>query len=171
VCRRWREIAIGTVNFWTTLYITNPDRQHHLIEQSLARSGRRPIDIYLDFVQDYDFWDFEEKNERSLGHPIQEEQIEGVLALLTPHAHRWQSISVACEIWNPIYAFLGGTQNVGLPALKSLSIVRKDDPNADSVSAHFEPSYGAPLPLFGGRALPSLRNVSLVAVHVDWERS
>ncbi|KIY70150.1 hypothetical protein CYLTODRAFT_488303 [Cylindrobasidium torrendii FP15055 ss-10] len=189
VCRRWRKIAIGSVNFWTTLYITNPDRQHHLIEQSLARSGTRPIDIHLGLMQDYDFWDIEEKSERSvrlvfegyeddddllnpeLGHPIQEEQIEGVLALLIPHAHRWRSISVTCEIWTPIYAFLDGTQNVDLPVLESLSLVRKDDPNEGSVSAHFEPSYRAPLPLFGGRTLPSLRHVSLVAVHIDWEAS
>lgn len=190
VCRRWREIAIDTIEFWTTLYITNPDRQHRLIEQSLARSGTRPIDIHFDFMQDYDYWDFEEKNERSvrlvfegyeddddllnpeLGHPIQQEQMEDVLALLIPHAQRWRSVSVTCETWTPIYAFLDGTQNVDLPALETLSLVRKDDPNDGSVSAQFEPNYlGAPLPLFGGRALPSLRNVSLVAVHVDWEAS
>jgi hypothetical protein len=91
---------------------------------------------------------------------------------LLAHVKRWRQFELLADTWEPIFFFLQNTRHVeAAPFLRSLSLSRCNAYFA-SKKAIFQPvQLQDPIPLFGGLALESLRDVSLVGVHVDWTRS
>ncbi|KAF8215581.1 hypothetical protein K438DRAFT_602902 [Mycena galopus ATCC 62051] len=76
ICRKWREIAVGTPTLWRAILVPSPnnssssDRCVHLCEAWLNRSGCCPLSVHL---------------------PNEEDQVVlEILATLVPHRSRWE---------------------------------------------------------------------------------
>ncbi|KAK7047181.1 hypothetical protein VNI00_006847 [Paramarasmius palmivorus] len=167
VCTRWRKVAISTGSLWTKLAIFLEVEAPQLIQIStwLRRSKNHPLEILLDMR--YEEWDWDEDS-----HPFTGEMMKVILGLLLPHIGRWKTFELLTNTWEPIYTFLVHTSGVKeAPMLQSVALSRC---NAYFVTKGetFEPEeLKNPVPLFGGSALASLRDVSLAGVHFDWAQS
>lgn len=167
VCSRWRDLATGSANLWGRIVLTFPIPDAQLIYTSTAleRSGTQPLTILLD-CRDPD-WDWEEES-----HRFQWSHMQAITQLLLPHAPRWQTLEVLSDTWSPIYTFLSLTKELtDLSLLESLSLSRCNAFLAAPGQVFQPESMRSPLSLFGGAAVPHLREVSLVGVHVDWDNS
>lgn len=167
VCSRWRDVAIWTRGLWTSIVFTFPICRSQLSRSMtwLSRSHPFPIDIFLDFRDPS--WAWEEDV-----HRFQLKHMAPILETLLAHVKRWRHFELLTDTWAPIYFFLWNIRTVeAAPLLRSLSLSRCNAYFA-SKRAIFEPvQLQDPIPLFGGLALDALRDVSLVGVHVDWDRS
>ncbi|KAJ7142382.1 hypothetical protein C8R44DRAFT_603402, partial [Mycena epipterygia] len=167
VCRRWRHVALGTGTLWTRLVLTFPTSAAQLTRTLawLERSKTHTLDILLD-LRDTE-WDWE-KDEAE--HGFRAADMAAVLRLLLPTAPRWRALELLTDTWAPIHAFLRHTHTLApsLPRLEKLHLARCNAYFATK-GAVFQPAaLGRPLPLFGGARVPSLREVTLTGVHVDW---
>jgi hypothetical protein len=167
VCSHWREVALSTGGLWTNLILTFPTSRGQLSRTVtwLTRSQTYPIDIFLDFRDPS--WDWEENS-----HTFHWHDMEAILRLFLTHVKRWSHFELLTDTWAPIFTFLWYTCRVeSAPLLQSISLSRCNAYLAGK-GATFQPvELKAPIPLFGGRALDGLRDVSFVGVHVDWARS
>lgn len=156
-----------TRGLWTSIVFTFPIGRSQLSRCTtwLARSWPYPLDIFLDFRDPS--WGWEEDV-----HRFNLKYMVPILDNLLPHVKRWRHLELLTDTWAPIFFFLYNTRNVeAAPLLQSLSLSRCNAYFA-SKSAIFHPAQlQAPISLFGGLALDALRYVSLVGVHVDWDRS
>lgn len=167
VCARWRDLSISTPKLWTRIAFTFPitESQHISADYSLQRSESQPLTILMD-CRDPN-WDWEEE-----GHAFQWSGMQDTISQLLPHASRWKSLDILTDTWLPIYSFLRLTKTIDpLLHLESLSLSRCNAYFA-ARGQSFQPlSMAEPIALFGGMLAPKLREVCLVGVHIDWERS
>ncbi|KAK7042656.1 F-box domain-containing protein [Favolaschia claudopus] len=167
ICRRWRQVSLGTGSLWTQIVLTYPTSNEQLTCALtwLSRSTTYPLDILLDF-RDPD-WDWEEET-----HGFGWRHMEAVLSLLLPTASRWRTLELFTDTWAPIYAFLLHTHTIGrcLEKLEKLHLARCNEYFALKGEVFKPAALGKHLPLFGGAeaAVPRLREVTLTGVHVDW---
>jgi hypothetical protein len=114
-------------------------------------------------------WDWDEEN-----HQFGWSAMQSILEQLLPHADRWETLDILTDTWLPIYSFLRITSSnniTRLPHLRSISLSRCNAYFA-ATSQTFQPlAFAEPITLFGGAAIPKLREVCLVGVHVDWDSS
>ncbi|KIY50852.1 hypothetical protein FISHEDRAFT_38420, partial [Fistulina hepatica ATCC 64428] len=166
VCSRWRSVALTTSALWTGIILTYPtsDEQQERSRTWIRRSRTAPVDIYLD-VRD-PTWDMDEYN-HDVGH---DEMIE-ILSIIGLAVHRWRSLTILADTWEPLHTFLTATERWHPHKLESLTLWRCNEYLA-SKGQLFEPAaLRAPVPLFGGRRLNGLCDVHLNGVHVDWTQS
>ncbi|KAF8432722.1 hypothetical protein L210DRAFT_3557697, partial [Boletus edulis BED1] len=79
VCRHWRNVALSTPSFWTTIVVP-PE----------ARSPKSlPIDITVSYG---DLDEYEDDYE-----PPSEADLDILFAMLIPHIHRWRTIRVTAS--------------------------------------------------------------------------
>jgi hypothetical protein len=166
-CSRWRKVALSTASLYTSIKLSLPDSSSQLdyLQTWLLRSKSYPLDMLLDFRDEA--WDWDED-----GHLFTHHSAEHIISLILPHAKRWRHIEFFTDTWAPIHAFLDLSQHiVDLPALKSLALSRCNAYFARKGQCFQPTELREALPLFGGAQLPSLRDLSLVGVHVDWRKS
>ncbi|KAK7036177.1 F-box domain-containing protein [Favolaschia claudopus] len=167
ICRRWRQVSLGTGSLWTHIVLTYPTSNEQLTRALtwLSRSKSYPLDILLDFRDPY--WDWEEET-----HGFSWRDMEAVLSLLLPTAPRWRTLQLLTDTWAPICAFLLHTRKIGpcLAKLEKLHLARCNEYFARKGQVFKPAALGRHLPLFGGAeaAVPRLREVALTGVHVEW---
>ncbi|KAF8967019.1 hypothetical protein BDZ97DRAFT_560836 [Flammula alnicola] len=85
VCRLWRDVALSTEQFWTTIPILHemsrpiPEYYHSIIQMFVERSGNRPIDIAIVVTLPW------------LSVPQEGLDVSPSLELLLSQSHRWKS--------------------------------------------------------------------------------
>ncbi|KAK7007660.1 F-box domain-containing protein [Favolaschia claudopus] len=167
ICRRWRQVSLGTGSLWTQIVLTYPTSKEQLTRALtwLSRSTTYPLDILLDF-RDPD-WDWEEET-----HGFSWCHMEAVLSLLLPTAPRWRTLELFTDTWAPMCAFLLHTGKIGrcLEKLEKLHLARCNEYFALKGEVFKPAALGKHLPLLGGAeaAVPRLREVTLTGVHVEW---
>ncbi len=198
VCRRWRTVSVETSTLWTFLdFAEGPpfEKSRTWIE----RSKGCPLDIELDCTVDEDDANSDEsddrtdadvyssdelvapedrvampggpapvktKETRSLGR-VSPADLPVVRDLILPHVARWRVFELMVndyQIMSGILSTLAAIPEA--PQLQVLRLYHYDD-NDDY--DHFRPPHlKQPFAPFCGRA-PSLLEVALWGVHVDWE--
>ena len=167
VSSRWRAIAINTSTLWTFIVVTFPftNKQIARAKSALVRSRNRAIDVHID-VRDPEWtWELDEDQ-----HAVGSYDMVEILEWLGPSHHRWRSLSVFTDNWEPMQTFLAySTMFPSLPSLETLSLNRC---NAYAGLPGTTPDSITPTELFGGNAhLPSLRHVVLSGVYIDYSCS
>ncbi|KAF5347545.1 hypothetical protein D9757_014299 [Collybiopsis confluens] len=167
-CSRWRKVSLSTASLWTSIKLCLPlsSEQLEYLDTWLERSKAHPLDMLLDF-RDED-WAWEEEN-----HILTLDWTHLIFSAILPHAKRWRHIELFTDTWAPIHTFLDLTRDLAdLPFLKSVALSRCNAYFARKGECFKPIELREPIPLFGGaQQLPSLRELSLVGVHVDWQRS
>jgi len=168
VCRRWRQISILTSLLWTNIYLFFPLTIHQLTRTTtwLSRSRHRPLHICMDFRDPS--WDWNEYT-----HSFSLQAMESVMHLLLPKVHRWQSVELYTDTWDPIFTFLSYTAPVkSAPCLRDIQLARCNAYFATKGQSFQPANLISPIAWFdGGAGLSALCKVSLSGVHVDWEKS
>ncbi|KAE9394312.1 hypothetical protein BT96DRAFT_193486 [Gymnopus androsaceus JB14] len=170
ICSRWRKVSIATGSLWTSIRMSLPCScgQFAYLQAWLSRSKTYPLDMLFDFRDEGWNWESEED------HPFSRDSASQIISLILPHAKRWRHLEFFTDTWAPIHAFLDLTRNLGpsvdsFPTLKSVALSRCNAYLARKGQC-FEPiALREPIRFFGGACLPSLRDLSLVGVHVDWQ--
>ncbi|KAH9487454.1 hypothetical protein JR316_0001530 [Psilocybe cubensis] len=166
VCSLWRSVALANGFLWSRITLVHPVHPRSLsyVATWLTRSNPYPIDLIFD-LRDPE-WDWNEDN-----HVIRWQEMETIVRLILPHVKRWRLVELLTDTWAPIFTFLWYTRAVeSAPMLETLSLTRCNAYYA-ARGQTFEPSSLAePMKLFGGIAFESLRSVTLVGVHIDWNQ-
>lgn len=167
VSSRWRAIALNTSILWTFIVVTFPFAAEQIAraKTALVHSKNRPIDAHID-VRDPEWtWEFDEDQ-----HAVRSFDMVEIMEWLGPSHHRWRSLSIFTDNWEPMQTFLAySTMFSTLPALETLSLNRC---NAYAGLPGTTPDSVTPTELFGGNAyLPKLRQVVLSGVYIDYSCS
>lgn len=151
VSRHWRDVAVATPSLWETITIpsyphTQPPSAH--ISLLLKRSLSHPINIHIGGGYRHDAY-----------------------GLLTPHVHRWRSVTTDFYSHNDAAAFFRAVNHpsVSTPTrLKTLELYRTESDMDTERSPDSSPSDQHP----GFRSsVPCLERLVLSGVHVDWDRA
>ncbi|KAF5335608.1 hypothetical protein D9758_017271 [Tetrapyrgos nigripes] len=167
-CTRWRSIALSDGFLWTNLDITDfSEIAIYRTHAWLSRSKNRPLSILMDFRDDE--WDWDGKDR----HHFTGRHMRVFLELLLPHVERWKSFRIYTDTWEPIHTFLSFTNELAMvpSSLQTLALLRCNAYFATEGETFQPDDLKEPIPLFGGRPVQHLREVSLVGVHVDWVES
>lgn len=166
VSRRWRAIAFRTSDLWTSIVLTFPCPREDIerMRMGLILSHKRPLDIHID-LRDED-WDWQGDD----SHEMQADDMLSIFNLISDDAHRWRSLEILADNWQPIHAFLAlSTKLSSLPMLNRLSLSRCNGYYGIYGSSFAPTELKAPIALFGENAvMPKLRSITLAGVHVDW---
>jgi len=171
VGKYWNVVANSTPQLWTKINLLFPfPDQHFAAALKRVRASRlQKIDVFIDF-RDPD-WDGSEADyhDEETYVPGGHAWIVGIMAVLRGTEGRWKSIEAVSNTWVPLYELMHDWTFTHLPSLESISMIRTNN-WFGMWDAVFSPrrlmEYN---PLFGQNAsLPRLRDVSLSAVHVDW---
>jgi len=172
VGKYWNIVANGTPQLWTKINISFPFTDHHLTTtlKRVHASKLEMIDVSIDFCDPN--WDGDEPRYDTDGNIPTNETIwvQGIMAVLRGTENRWKSIKVASDTWLPLYKLMEDWTFMHLPSLESISMERQGTIfGMRNISFDPRPLVG-PMTLFGRSAsLPKLRDLSLSAVHVDWD--
>jgi hypothetical protein len=173
VSRYWNTVANGTPQLWTKINLSFPFTDPHLAAmlKRVHASKFERIDVSIDFCDPG--WDGDEPRYNANGsNPYTEEStwVQNILTLLRDTEKRWQSIEVVSQTWLPLHKLIEGWAFMDLPSLESISMERENSIfGMQGVPFDPRPLIG-PMTLFGRNAsLPRLRDMSLSAVHIDWD--
>ena len=172
VGKHWNWVANDTPKLWTDIYLTFPFAEHHLLAASkrVRASKEEKIDIFIDFRDPDPEWDGYEPEYDDIEAADESIWVRNIMGMLKGTERRWKSVEVVSETWLPIYKLMDAWPYTHLPSLRSISVERAN-PIFGMRRVRFDPiELSRPITLFGRHAsLPNLRNLSLSAVHVDWE--
>ncbi|KAF9002488.1 hypothetical protein BDQ17DRAFT_1356954 [Cyathus striatus] len=205
VCSRWRQIALDTPHLWTEICITPgmigdisavvekgekvsssaPIDVRH-ITSFVALSRTLPLDIYVDARDEkFNFIDPPDISE-DLALPCSPvlftaAHMRTALKLLVPQIHRWRSLTILTDTWEPMYTALNVINEPlltkGAPLLESLELVRCNDyASQDEKFSHPRMNKHQFLDMRGDREgynkveniLPRLETLQLRGVHAEW---
>ena len=167
VKRYWNAVANDTPQLWTKINISFPFADNHIaaVLKRVCASGLQKIDVSIDFRDPN--WDGDEDELRFI--PKELVWARHVIPVLEGTEKRWKSIKVISDMWLPLYELLDHWRFTHLPSLESISM-KRNNVIFGMRNVPFDPQLLIePKTLFGrGASLPNLREVSLSAVHVDW---
>jgi len=116
-CSHFRKVTLTTPRLWSSIYVDATRRIDH-VAQDVARSGVCWLDIRIDLgVQD---------------PQMNDQNLEAMLDLLTPHSRRWRSLSIAYSRECVNFPVVGRLCNSAAPGLQQLSITVDDIDRADA---------------------------------------
>ncbi|OJA11618.1 hypothetical protein AZE42_05474 [Rhizopogon vesiculosus] len=168
VCQHWRNVSLSTTSLWTVIVLTFPTHRNQFFRtvSCLTRSRSRPLHLYMDFRDPAWNWD-------ETSHLFNWKNMENVMRLLLPHAHRWRKIELLTDTWAPIFTFLSYASRIkSAPMLHDIVLSRCNAFFAAKGELFRPSAMRSPIAWFGGgSALHSLRRVSLAGVHIDWASS
>ncbi|KAI4518301.1 hypothetical protein K525DRAFT_272787 [Schizophyllum commune Loenen D] len=86
VCHRWREIALGTSDLWTDMWLWSRDLSftHDLIARELRLSGERPLDVRVS---------------QQCPGMIEAYGPTKTWELLQKQSHRWRTLTLELDAW------------------------------------------------------------------------
>ena len=170
VCRDWNRIANETSDLWTkvTLAYSLHASQFSAAQKRLRASEQRAIDVVIDLCHSTS--DEFGEGYRRTRDPA---QFRAMVAVLQGSKHRWKSISIKSNGWMPIdndFLFHEARKISGFPLLESISFEgRSGVSGVKDVRYSTHPTLKLPPTFYNGDALiPTLQEVSLSAVRVDW---
>ena len=172
VSKCWNAVASRTPRLWTKINISFPFADHHLaaVLKRVQASKLEKIDVSIDFRGPG--WDGNEPhyNGRALHRTDEFNWVQNIVTLLKNTENRWKSINVLSQTWLPFYILMEDWTFTHLPSLESISLER-ENPIFGMQNVRFDPQpLIRPMTLFGQNAsLPRLRDLSLSAVHIDWD--
>ena len=173
VSRYWNTVASGTPQLWTKVNLSFPFADHHLAAmlKQVRNSKLEKIDVSIDFRNPD--WDGDEPDyDVDEVDPLTEESVwvQNISTLLRGTERRWESLKVVSQTWLPVYKLMEGWTFTHLPSLESISMEREAS-IFGMQDVPFDPeSLIGPMTLFGRNpSLPKLRDLSLSAVHIDWD--
>jgi len=167
VCQRWRNISLSNSSLWTVIVFTFPTHRIQFLRNInwLARSRSRPLHLYMDFRDPTWNWD-------EASHCFSWKNMENIMRLILPYAHRWQKVELLTDTWAPIFTFLSYTSRIkSAPMLQDILLSRCNAFFAAKGELFRPSAMKHPVSWFGGGAFHSLRRVSLAGVHVNWTNS
>ena len=168
----WNAVANDTPQLWTKINLTFPFADHHLAAmlKRVHASKLEKIDISIDFCDPG--WDGYEPQYDISEPTLTKESIwvQDILTQLRNTEKRWKSIEVVSEAWLPLHKLMEGWTFTKLPSLESISM-KRDNYIFGMQNVRFDPvPLIGPMTLFGQNAsLPRLCDLSLSAVHIDWD--
>lgn len=161
VCRYWRNVVFSIPSLWTSLFVSpNTRPPYELLSALLQRSRQLPIDIYIN----YDPLDY-----RSEVEEPDDDDVELLFSMLTPHIHRWRTVELAVSDYYHMHCFLeavSGSSVLAAPRLTTLGLYHNDGEMGEFEN---RADLSKRLTLFGG-LVPSLTTLVLWGVHVDWDQ-
>ena len=166
VCSRWRQIALADGRLWSRVVLSYPLSPHHLSYALtwLQRSFNAPIDIFLDLRDPS--WNWNEDT-----HNFRWQEMEPIMRIFLPHAHRWRRFELLTDTWAPIFTFLWYTRHIKLaPLLETISLSRCNLYFAARGQVFQPISLRQHIQFFSGVALERLTSVSLVGAHINWDQ-
>lgn len=172
VGRFWNTIANDTPQLWTKINLSFPFADDHraVASERIRASRTEKIDVSIDFRDPN--WNGEEHPHDGIGSRAANKSIwvNNVTTVLLGTETRWRSIVVKSDTWLPLFKLMEAWNCTNLPSLESISMERANT-EFGMHRVRFSPQmFVGPMTLFGQRALlPRLRDLSLSAVHVDWD--
>ena len=172
VGRYWNEVASSTPQLWTKINLSFPFSGHHLAAalKRVRASKLQEIDVSIDFRDpnwDGDEPDFDDDDTYIPGDHV---WVRDIMAVLNGTEGRWRSIKVVSDDWVPLYELMDNWRRfTHLSSLESISMERANTMfGMENVA--FDPQLlMEPGTLFDRNiSLPRLRDLSLSAVHIDW---
>jgi hypothetical protein len=94
--------------------------------------------------------------------------MQATMGVILPVSERWQEVKVFADNWEPLHAFLQYTQNISIPLLRSIHLIRCNPYFAAPDQVFIPSSARVFLPLLGASELENLTTIELEGVHVDW---
>ena len=173
VNKYWDVVASHTPCLWTKINIFPfPKRRFNAAVKWIHATNSEKIDVAIYFR--HPDWDCDTYHNSEIENRTEEPAnelvgVQNVMVLLRDTEKRWRSIKVVSQTWLPLYKFMQGWTFTHLPSLESISMERENPYFALYDEAFYPERLRAPVTLFGRNAsLPKLRDLSLSAVHVDW---
>lgn len=172
VSKYWNTVANGTPQLWTKINLSFPFDPYHLaaMRKRVRTSKLEKIDVSI-YFRDPDRREDELDHDLINLHATKESAwVQSISKVLRDTERRWKSIEVVSRTWLPLYKLMESWTFTYLPSLESISMKRENSIfGMKNVLFDPEPLIG-PMTLFGRNAsLPKLRDLSLSAVHVDWD--
>ncbi|KXN88802.1 hypothetical protein AN958_06671 [Leucoagaricus sp. SymC.cos] len=151
-CRLWRRLVVGDPTLWNTFCYRADSPGQLALSKLIVESRDTP--------------------ER----PLNQEDMEDILSHLSSRRGQLRTLSVAVQEWEAGLTLLHWLQYFGrqnLPcSLKRLEVHRLGPPYVQLGPEHSPSSSPfAPLPLFGGAYVSSLRHFAISGLHIDWTRT
>ena len=170
VGKHWNAVANCTPQLWTKINLSFPfaHRDLAVAQKRVHASKLEKIDVSIDF-RDPNWDGYEPPSDEVTDESV---WVRDIKAVLRGTEKRWRSIKVVSETWLPFYKLMGVWKFPHLPSLGSISMERADR-MFGMQNIPFDPqALAGPMSLFGHNAsLPSLTELSLSAVHVDWDEA
>ena len=162
----WNKVANITPQLWTKINLSFPFSDPHLAAalKRIHASRLEKIDVRIDFRDPE--WDGKEPRDND----SERIRIRKIMTVLRDTETRWKSITVVSGTWLPLYKLMEAWTFTHLPSLEYILMERRNC-IFGMRNVRFDPrSLISPMTLFGRNAsLPKLRDLSLSAVHVDWD--
>lgn len=164
VCHRWREIALRTPSFWTTIHFREPVHlaraQAYLERCSASSTYPYCLDILVDTVAPED---------HIHGVTLCREELVQVFDIIIAHVGHWRSFHLkirdnVCKATARRYLSTCGPA----PSLETLQLYHFE--NYVTVDNLYEATHRPPVIVFENQ-VPKLRNVSLIGVNLPWLKS
>ena len=170
VSQHWNAVANATPQLWTKINLSHPFENLQEAKYRVGASKRENIDISIYFC-DPD-WDGEEPDHDVGITETERGWVKKITEVLNGTEERWRSIVVVSDTWPPLFGLMEGWTATNLPSLESISMERTR-PFHGMHNVDFQPrSLIGPMTIFGPQALlPKLSDLSLSAVHIDWDNS
>jgi hypothetical protein len=168
----WNAVATATPQLWDNISFSSSFTPGHLARMLRRVQTSKPhkIDIFIDLRHpDEDHPEFNEHK----AHRHRAKQsiwVRDIMVVLEGTEEHWRSIKVVSNIWVPLYGLMGHWTFTHLPSLESISMERANR-MFGMRDVPFDPQgLIEPMTLFGPSAsVPNLRELSMSAVHVDWD--
>jgi len=172
VGRHWKAVASSTPQLWTKINLSFPFSSHHLAAalKRVRASRLQEIDVSIDFRDpdwDGDEPDFDDEDTYIPGDHV---WVRGIMAVLNGTEGRWRSIKVVSDDWVPLYELMDNWRRfTHLSSLESISMKRANT-MFGMRNMPFDPQLLIETGTLFDRnvSLPRLRDLSLSAVHIDW---
>lgn len=173
ISKYWNTVVNDTPQLWTKINLSFPFDPHHITAmlKRVHTSKLEKIDVSI-YFRDPD------RNGDELVHDLinldyttkESAWVQIISTVLRDTEKRWKSIEVVSRTWLPLYKLMESWTFTYLPSLESISMKRENSIfGMKNVLFDPQPLIG-PMTLFGRNAsLPKLRDLSLSAVHVDWD--
>ncbi|KAF7292126.1 F-box domain-containing protein [Mycena indigotica] len=150
VCRAWKELALTTPRLWASMHIVFPEvtrvpRVVAMVSTWLACSGAVPLSISI-------------VASRMCGREANY-QLQPLLALLIPHARRWQSLEIEFHPEDKSHDILGQLRTEEVPLLRHFKMSFYHHPSGYDVYAP------PPLLTYPFLRTPSLRSFNYTGQH------
>lgn len=160
ICRRWREVAIGTKRLWCHVLFRERDPDSSWSRLCLDRSGNTPVSIDVTLTRE---WGWSEKDCAA---------ITKIMNIIMQHTHHWGTLRVSADVYmrlQKIVDLFFAVPDRAAPLLRKLALV-------------YPPSIQRPLRVFETVLstttvksatltqvqTPQLRHLELVSISLAW---
>ena len=158
-CRHWRKIALNDTTLWNVIWWRDPP----IFSRSMAwleRAGHAPKDVRISDEAE---------------NPMKPEVLRVILDRLIPRISTVRCLILILHEWDSILLAIDQLRAIRISqqpmTLQRFELHRAGPPWVQLGLGYNPGTYRVSMPLFGGLAIPSLRNLSLSGVHVDWANS